>query len=94
MRRLAEPEVLKSAAMAAAAGSLACYPRLALWPGRPYPMWYLEAVLFFGGLVLWAFVFAWHTKYTDQPVFNFKPGANARRDDGKRRGYARNLHVG
>jgi hypothetical protein len=29
----------------------------------------LEAVLFLGGTVLWAFVFAWHLKYTGQPVF-------------------------
>jgi len=29
----------------------------------------LEAVLFLGGTVLWAFIFAWHSKYTGQPVF-------------------------
>jgi len=46
-----------------------------LWPKRSYPMWYLEAVLLFGGFVLWAFVFAWHTKYSGRPVFNFKPQA-------------------
>jgi hypothetical protein len=72
MRRLAETEVLKSAAIAAAAGAVACYPNLALWPKRTLPLWYLEAVLLFGGIVLWAFVFAWHTKYSGRPVFNFK----------------------
>jgi hypothetical protein len=28
----------------------------------------LEALLFLGGMVLWGFVFAWHTKYTGLPV--------------------------
>jgi len=42
-----------------------------LWSERPYPVWYLEAILFLSGIVLWAFVFAWHTRYTGQPVFTF-----------------------
>ena len=49
--------------------SLACYPRLAFWPGRPYPVWYVAAVLFLNAMILWAFVFAWHTKYAQRPVF-------------------------
>jgi hypothetical protein len=69
MRRLAQPEVLKSAGLAALLTSLACYPRFALWQ-IPYPIWYLESVLFVGSFVLWAFVFAWHTQFTDRPVFN------------------------
>lgn len=72
MRSLAKTEVMKSAAIAALAGSLVCYPRLALWPNRSYPIWYLEAILLLGGFVLWAFVFAWHTKYTNRPVFTLK----------------------
>lgn len=72
MRRLAQSEVLRSAGIAALVGALLCYPRLLLWPTRTYPVWYLEAVLFLGGIVLWAFVFAWHTEYTHQPVFTLK----------------------
>src|SRR5438132_14113579 len=72
MRALARPEVLRSAVMAAAIAAVACLPRLWLWPARKYPLWYLEALLFLGGTVLWAFVFAWHTKYSGRPVFVFK----------------------
>ena len=43
-----------------------------LWSKRPYPVWYLEAILFLSGIVLWAFVFAWHTRYTGNPVFTLK----------------------
>jgi len=57
---------------AAAISSLLCLPRLWLWPTRKYPLWYLEALLFLGGTVLWAFVFAWHTQYTGRPVFRLK----------------------
>jgi hypothetical protein len=67
---------MKSAAIAAMAVALACCPRLALWPNRSYPIWYLEAILLLGGFVLWAFVFAWHTKYSGRPVFAFKPPVN------------------
>lgn len=72
MRRLAQPEVLKFAFIAALLTALLCSPRLLLWTKRPYPLWYLEAVLFFGGIVLWAFVFAWHTAYTKRPVFTLR----------------------
>ena len=69
MRALAQPGVLKSAVIAAALSALVCLPRLLLWPTRHYPLWYLSALLFLGGTVLWAFVFAWHTKYSGLPVF-------------------------
>src|SRR5438132_8695720 len=72
MRDLAEPRVLKAAASAAFVCALASYPRLALWPNRLYPLWYLEALLLLGGTILWGFVFAWHTKYTGRPVFTLK----------------------
>ena len=74
MRSLAQPGVLKSSGTAALLSALACYPRLFIWINRPYVLWYLEAVLFLCGIVLWAFVFGWHTKYTGQPVFTFKVG--------------------
>src|SRR5581483_5496327 len=72
MRRLAEPQVLKSAVIAALISAVLCAPRLAMWPKRPYPLWYAEAVLFFCSIVLWAFVFAWHTEYSGRPVFTLK----------------------
>ena len=71
MQSLVKSEVVKSAAVAALVGALACYPRVAQWPRPAYPIWYLEAVLVLGGFVLWAFVFAWHTKYSHRPVFTF-----------------------
>ena len=52
--------------------ALACYPRLSLWLNRPAPIWYLEATIFICGIMLWSFVFAWHTPYTNRPVFVLK----------------------
>lgn len=72
MRRLAQPEVLRSAAVAALMTTLVCSPRVLLWTTRRYPFWYLETVLLFGSIVLWAFVFAWHTAYFHRPVFTLK----------------------
>ncbi len=74
MRALAQPEVLRAATIAALASSVASYPRLSQWSTRIYPLWYLEALLFLGGIVLWAFVFAWHTKYTQRRVFTLNLG--------------------
>ena len=71
MRRLAQPDVLKAAAIGALLTTLLSYPRLSAWTTRPFPIWYLEAVLFFTSIVLWAFVFAWHTQYTQRPVITF-----------------------
>lgn len=69
MRSLAQPEVLKSASLAALLTALGCYPRFRLASPQTYPVWYLESVLFLGGIVLWGFVFAWHTQYSGSPVF-------------------------
>jgi hypothetical protein len=79
VRRLAQPEVLKSAGIGALFTALLCCPRLSLWSPRSYPLWYLEAVVFCGSFVLWAFVFAWHTQYSHRPVFTFRvePGSFA-----------------
>jgi hypothetical protein len=74
VRALAQPEVLKAAGAGSFLSALACFPRLFLWANRPHALWYLEAVLFLCGVVLWAFVFGWHTKYTRQPVFTLKVG--------------------
>ena len=38
-------------------------------PHPRYPAWYLEAVVLLGSILLWGFVFAWHTQYTQRPVF-------------------------
>jgi hypothetical protein len=72
MRHLAQPRVLKLAGIASLVTTLACYPRLPFWLNRSVPIWYLEAVIFFCGMVLWGFVFAWHTLYTHRPVFALK----------------------
>ena len=72
MRHLAQPRVLKLAGIASLVTALACYPRLPLWLNRSFPIWYLEALIFFCGMVLWGFVFAWHTLYTHRPVFTLK----------------------
>jgi len=74
MRALGKPEVLKSACLASLLTSVLCFPWLALAQNRTRPIWYLEAVLLLGGIVLWAFVFAWHTKYTGRPVFTWRVG--------------------
>jgi hypothetical protein len=72
MRHLLQPRVLHAAALAAAVSALACYPRLSLWLHRSAPVWYLEAVIFFCCITLWAFVLAWHQPCTRRPVFTFK----------------------
>ena len=74
MRKLAEPLVLKSSFCAAALMSIACYPRLATAAEAHYPIWYLEALLFLGGTVLWAFVFAWYPQYTNRHLFTLRFG--------------------
>ena len=72
VRSLIQPQTLRRAGIAALASAFACYPRLSLWLSRPAPLWYLEATIFFCGIVLWGFVFAWHTQYACRPVFVFK----------------------
>jgi len=75
MRRLIQPEVCKHAGIAALVTAVLCYPRFSLWGQRPQPLWYLEALTFCGGFVLWAFIFAWHTHYTKRPAFTLKINA-------------------
>ena len=77
MRRLIQPGVCKFAAFAALATALLCLPRFALWAERTHPVWYLEATTFCGSFVLWACVFAWHTHFTQRPVFTLKIGRGA-----------------
>jgi hypothetical protein len=72
VRSLLQPEVLRSAVVAALGSALVCYPRLTLWSGRVYPLWYLEALLVLGGTVLWGFVFAWYPRYTGQRPIRFR----------------------
>ena len=69
MRLLLQPRVLSSASLAAALTALACYPRFYFWQSRPAPFWYLETMIFLCSLILWGFVFAWHTKFSGRPVF-------------------------
>ena len=72
MRRLAQPQVVTSAAIAATLSAVLSFPRMLLWDNRPFSIWYAEATILFCGFVLWAFVFAWHTEYTHRPVFTLK----------------------
>jgi hypothetical protein len=72
MRRLAQPEVVGSAALAATFSAMLSLPRMLLWTDRKFPVWYAEATLFLGGFVLWAFVFAWHREYTRRPIFTLR----------------------
>lgn len=72
MRHLLQPQVLKTAGIAAAVSTLACYPQLTLWLHKPGPIWYLLATIFTCSIMLWGFVFAWHEPYTNRPVFIFK----------------------
>ncbi|MCX6928025.1 MAG: hypothetical protein NT154_33165 [Verrucomicrobia bacterium] len=75
MRSLGRPEVLRAAILAGLCSALVCWPRIATAPHLRFPVWYLEAVVFLGCIVLWGFVFAWHTQYTQCPVFTLKVGA-------------------
>jgi hypothetical protein len=72
MRHLAQPRVLLLAVAAALVTTLACHLRLAHWLNRPDPLWLLESSIFLCGIVLWGFVFAWHTPYSGRPVFTLK----------------------
>lgn len=69
MRQLLQPRVAKSAALAASLTAFLCLPRFLLWEEKTRPLWYLLAVAFCGSFVLWAFIFAWHSHYTQRPVF-------------------------
>jgi hypothetical protein len=72
MRSLGRPEVLRSAIIAGLGSALVCWPRIVTAPHQRYPAWYLEAVVLLGSILLWGFVFAWHTQYTQRPVFTLK----------------------
>jgi len=75
VRLLVQSSVLKHAALAALVTVLACWPRLSLWTGRPYAVWFMSAILGWAAFILWSFVFAWHTHYTGSAVFGtrFRP---------------------
>jgi hypothetical protein len=75
MRSLARPEVLRLAIIAGLCSALVCWPRIAAAPHQRYSVWYLEAVVLLGSIVLWGFVFAWHTQYTQRPVFTLRLAA-------------------
>ena len=72
MRSLFQLSVQKAAGIAALGTAIACYPRLALWLNRPGPLWTVWLILLWSAFMLWAFVFAWHEKYTGQKVFVFQ----------------------
>ena len=75
MRSFTQPKVLARAGVAALLSGLACYPRLATWPERLYPVTLLLPVLIWAMFILWGFVFAWQFQYANRPVFGdrFRP---------------------
>src|SRR4051794_36998008 len=68
MRSFAQPGVLARAGLATLLSGLACYPRLATWSERPFPVSFLWFVLLWVLFVLWGFVFAWQFQYAHRPV--------------------------
>ncbi len=72
MRRLAQPKVMASAAVAAVLSTALSLPRMHYWTNSKLPISYIVTTLLLCGFVLWAFVFAWHTEYTHRPVFTLK----------------------
>lgn len=75
MHSLGRPEVLRSAILAGLCSALVCWPRIATAPHQHLPVWYLEAVVLLGSIVLWGFVFAWHRQYTQRPVLTLNVAA-------------------
>lgn len=69
MQRLAQPEVVRNASLAALVTTLAAYPRLALWVTRLYALEILCLAMLLTSFVLWAFVFAWYPVYAQRQVF-------------------------
>lgn len=69
MRSLIQPSVVKSAGFAAVLTTLACWPRLALWPMRRDAVWFLLVFILWAAFFLWSFVFAWQEKHSGRPVF-------------------------
>ena len=69
MRSLAEPAVLLRATVAGALTAAACYPRLVHWTQREDAVWFLVGVVGWAGFVMWAAVFAWHSKHGQCEVF-------------------------
>ena len=68
MRSLVQSGVLKSASAAALITSLVCFPRLALWSDRSYPLWFLSFTLAWASFILWNFVFGWRPKNASLPI--------------------------
>lgn len=69
MRALTQTNVMVRALCAALLTTLACYPRVERWSHRTNSMGYLSVLMVWSAFVLWAFVLAWHAKYTGrQPL--------------------------
>jgi hypothetical protein len=65
---------LNQAVLAAAITALASYPRLLLWTEKQLALPLLLSAIFICSIVMWGFVFAWHTPYAHHPVFFTPPG--------------------
>jgi hypothetical protein len=70
VQSLAQPDTMRSAAIAAAITALACYPRLWLWTDRPNALWFMVTLLVLTSFVLWSFVFGWYPARAHHPVIH------------------------
>jgi hypothetical protein len=74
MHSLVQIDTMRSAAIAAAISGLVCYPRLAIWTGRPNSLWFMLTMLVLVSFMLWSFVFGWYPRFMSRPVVHFHPG--------------------
>jgi hypothetical protein len=72
MRSLTQPKVLGRALLAAIVACALCYPRLAAWEERGFPLTLMMPVFAWAMFVLWGFVFAWHFEYGRRPVLGLE----------------------
>jgi hypothetical protein len=73
VQALAQPDTMRSAAVAAGITGLACYPRLYLWTDRPNALWFMVTLLILTSFILWSFVFGWYPPRVRRPVLHTQP---------------------
>ena len=69
MELLTAPRNLRQAALASALTTTASLPRLLLWSGSPYPIWFTATVVALTSAVMWAFVLAWEERKLGRAPF-------------------------
>jgi hypothetical protein len=75
LRDLVQSKILGRAGIAGVATAAVCYLRIEQWMDRPRAAPLLGLTLLWCAFVLWAFVFAWHERYSGRRVFcpGFEP---------------------